>query len=103
MIRRSGKLEDDLVSSPERDPLLCWRLRRLRTVPGVGSITALTWALEIGDYKVLLQQAGDQLLRAVGHEKGSAAKALRMPLPKQRNRHIQRITGRGHVGDEDSS
>jgi len=26
------------------------RLRRLRTIPGVGAITALTWALEIGDY-----------------------------------------------------
>src|ERR1051326_7371606 len=48
MIRRSSKLEYDLVSSLERDPLLKERLRRLRTVPGVGSITALTWALEIG-------------------------------------------------------
>ena len=50
MIRRSEKLEYDLVSSLERDPMLRERLRRLRTVPGVGSITALTWALEIGDY-----------------------------------------------------
>jgi transposase len=25
------------------------RIKRLRTVPGVGPITALTWALEIGD------------------------------------------------------
>jgi transposase len=24
--------------------------RQLQTVPGVGPITALTWALEIGDY-----------------------------------------------------
>jgi hypothetical protein len=38
---RSGKLAYDLVSSLERDPLLKERLRRLRTVPGVGSITAL--------------------------------------------------------------
>jgi hypothetical protein len=38
MIRRWGKLEYDLVSSLERDPLLRERLRRLRTVPGVGSI-----------------------------------------------------------------
>jgi len=37
MIRRSSKLEYDLVSSLERDPLLKERLRRLRTVPGVGS------------------------------------------------------------------
>ena len=50
MISRSQKLDYALVSSLERDPLLKERLRRLRTVPGVGPITALTWALEIGDY-----------------------------------------------------
>ena len=38
-----------LVSSLQRDPLLAERLKRLRTVPGVGPITALTWALEVGD------------------------------------------------------
>jgi len=41
-ISRSQKLEYALVSSLERDPLLQERLRRLRTVPGVGPITALT-------------------------------------------------------------
>ena len=45
MICRSQKLDYALVSSLERDPLLKERLRRLRTVPGVGPITALTWAL----------------------------------------------------------
>ena len=50
MICGSQKLDYALVSSLERDPLLKERLRRLRTVPGVGPITALTWALEIGDY-----------------------------------------------------
>src|SRR6201997_4027423 len=50
MISRSQKLDYTLISSLERDPLLKERLRRLRTVPGVGPITALTWALEIGDY-----------------------------------------------------
>ncbi len=50
MISRSQKLDYALVSSLKRDPLLKERLRRLRTVPGVGPITALTWALEIGDF-----------------------------------------------------
>jgi len=50
MISRSQKLDYALVSSLQRDPVLKERLRRLRTVPGVGPITALTWALEIGDY-----------------------------------------------------
>ncbi|WP_263351506.1 IS110 family transposase [Acidicapsa acidisoli] len=40
MIRRSQKLDYALVSSLERDPFLKERLRRLRTVPGVGPITA---------------------------------------------------------------
>ena len=48
-IVRLQKTEYALVSSLERDPLLADRIRRLRTVPGVGPITALTWALEIGD------------------------------------------------------
>ena len=46
---RSQRLDYALVSSLERDPLLAERLKRLRTIPGVGPITALTWALEIGD------------------------------------------------------
>jgi transposase len=49
-ITRSQKLDRALTSSLERDPLLTERLRRLRTIPGVGPITALTWALEIVDY-----------------------------------------------------
>jgi transposase len=49
-IERAQKLDYALVSSLERDPLLKERLLRLRTVPGVGPITALTWALEIGDF-----------------------------------------------------
>jgi len=92
MIRRSGKLEYDLVSSLERDPLLKERLRRLRTVPGVGSITALTWALEIGDYTRF--SSNRQAISYCGlcaDEKSSADKVMRMPLSKQRNKHIQRV------------
>jgi Transposase IS116/IS110/IS902 family len=48
-IERCQKAEYALVSSLERDPLLKERVRRLRTVPGVGPITALSWALEMGD------------------------------------------------------
>jgi transposase len=92
MIRRSQKLDYALVSSLERDPLLKERLRRLRTVPGVGPITALTWALEIGDYarfssiKQAISYCG-----LCGDEKSSADKVMRMPTSKQRNKHIQRV------------
>ena len=46
---RLGKTESALVRSLERDPLLVDRVERLMTIPAVGPITALTWALEIGD------------------------------------------------------
>src|SRR6201986_2215333 len=68
------------------------RLRRLRTVPGVGPITALTWALEIGDYtrfssiKQAISYCG-----LCGDENSSADKVMRMPISKQRNKHIQRV------------
>src|SRR3984957_20839893 len=48
-IERCQKTENALVSSLQRDPVLADRIKRLRTVPGAGSITALTWGLEIGD------------------------------------------------------
>jgi transposase len=91
-IVRSQRLDYALVSSLEHDPLLAERLKRLRTVPGVGPITALTWALEIGDYtrfrsiKEAISYCG-----LCGDEKSSADKVLRMPLSKQRNKHIQRV------------
>jgi transposase len=51
-----------IVSSLERDPLLAERLKNLRTVRGVGPITSLTWALEIGRcIPVPIGQASHQL------------------------------------------
>lgn len=38
-----------LTRSLQRDPLLEERVRRLPTIPRVGRITALTWALDMGD------------------------------------------------------
>src|SRR5208337_3923087 len=92
MIGRSQKLEYALVSSLERDPLLKERLTRLRTVPGVGPITALTWALEIGDFtRFSSSKQAISYCGLCGDEKSSADKVMRMPLSKQRNKHIQRV------------
>src|SRR5499427_6979371 len=91
-IVRCQKTEYALVSSLERDPLLAERLKRLRTVPGVGPITALTWALEIGDVSRFrsIKQA-ISYCGLCGEEKSSADKVLRTPLSKQRNKHIQHV------------
>jgi transposase len=91
-IVRCQRTEYALVSSLQRDPLLAERLKRLRTVPGVGPITALTWALEVGDVsrfrsvKQAISYCG-----LCGEEKSSADKVLRTPLSKQRNKHIQHV------------
>jgi transposase len=91
MISRSQKLDYALVSSLERDPLLKGRLRRLRTVPCVGPITALTWSLEIGDYtRFSSNKQAISYCGLCGDENSSADKVMRMPISKQRNKHIQR-------------
>src|SRR5437764_1640427 len=91
-IVRLQKTEYALVSSLERDPMLAERIKNLRTVPGVGPITALTWALEIGDVtrfrsvKQAISYCG-----LCGEEKSSAEITKRTPLSKQRNKHIQSV------------
>ena len=91
-IVRLQKTEYTLVSSLQRDPVLADRIERLRTVPGVGPITALTWALEMGDVSRFrsIRQA-ISYCGLCGDEKSSADKVMRTPLSKQRNKHIQRV------------
>jgi transposase len=87
---RLGKTESALVRSLERDSLLLERLERLMTIPAVGPITALTWALEVGDV-----QRFSSIKKAIsycglcGAEKSSGGIVQRTPLSKQRNKHLQ--------------
>jgi transposase len=48
---RQQKIEGALVRALARDPLLADRVQRLMTIPAVGPITALTWALEVDDVR----------------------------------------------------
>src|SRR5438445_4610272 len=91
-IVRLQKTEYALVSSLQRDPLLAERIKQLRTVPGVGPITALTWALEMGDVSRFPSiREAISYCGLCGDEKSSADKVMRTPLSKQRNKHIQRV------------
>jgi transposase len=75
-----------------RHPLLERRVALLQTIPGVGVMTALTWAVEIGDlarFRTLDQMVSYCGLCARLDE--SAGKSKRGPLSKQRNRHLQRV------------
>ncbi|MFZ0198437.1 MAG: IS110 family transposase [Candidatus Sulfotelmatobacter sp.] len=90
-IVRLQKTEYALVSSLQRDPMLAERIRRLRTVPGVGPITALTWALEMGEIARFRSiRHAISYCGLCSEEKSSAEKVMRAPLSKQRNKHIQR-------------
>ena len=87
---RLGKTESAMVRSLERDRLLMDRLERLMTIPAVGPITALTWALEVGEV-----QRFTSIKKAIsycglcGAEQSSGNTLLRTPLSKQRNKHLQ--------------
>ena len=72
------------------EPLLQARVERLSTIPGVGPITALTWALEIVDPFRFPSIA--QALSYCGLTtafRSSADQAQRGPLSKQRNAWLQ--------------
>jgi transposase len=87
---RLQKTEGAMVRSLERDSLLIDRVERLMTIPAVGPITALTWALEVGEV-----QRFSSIKKAVsycglcGAEKSSGNTVQRTPLSKQRNKHLQ--------------
>jgi transposase len=86
------RMDYQLLSALERDRLLAARVERLMTIPGVGPVVALTWALEIGDVhrftslKKVVSYCG-----LCGAERSSAGKQRRTPISKQRNHHLQTV------------
>jgi len=92
LMTRLQRIESALARSLQRDPLLAERVRRLKTIPGVGPITALTWALEMAEISRFrsIRQA-ISYCGLCGDEKSSADKMARTPISKQRNKHIQRV------------
>ena len=90
MVVRLGKTESALIRSLQHDQLLVERVERLMSIPAVGPITALTWALEVGDV-----QRFSSIKKAIsycglcGAEKSSGNTVQRTPLSKQRNKHLQ--------------
>jgi transposase len=91
-IVRLRRTETALLRSLKRDPLLTERVKRLMSIPAVGPITALTWALELGDVKrfssikQVISYCG-----LCGAEVSSAGTTKRTPISKQRNRHLQTV------------
>jgi len=86
------RTQRQLLVRLENDPLLAERVTRLQSIRGVGIVTALTWALEVGDPRRL-----SSIARAVSYcgltsaLLSSADKQQRGPISKQRNEHLQTV------------
>lgn len=81
-----------LLEGLRRHPDLRRRVDLLMTIDGVGEVTALTWALEIGDptrfssRKHVVSYCG-----LCSAQRESAGKTRRGPISKQRNKHLQPV------------
>lgn len=90
MLEEFDRAQRRLLTELIDNDLLRERVRRLQTIPGVGQVMALTWALEIDD-----PHRFGSVRRAISYcglcsaQKESAGKTRRGPLSKQRNRHLQ--------------
>jgi len=81
-----------LLDRLQKDPLLAKRVERLRSIAGVGEVTALTWALETSDPR-RFPSIGNALSYCglTSALVSSAGKQQRAPISKQRNPHLQTV------------
>lgn len=89
-IEALGTMDQRLTKMLQRHPLLVERLAALQKIDGVGPITALTWALEIGTparFRSIGKAQSYAGLTSAFWE--SAGKQKHGPLSKQRNAHLQ--------------
>jgi transposase len=81
-----------LLDRLQKEPMLGKRVKLLRSIGGVGEVTALTWALEVSDPR-RLPSIGDAVSYCglTSALKASADKQQRGPISKQRNPHLQTV------------
>lgn len=82
----------NILNCLQKSPLLGKRVKLLQTIPGVGEVTSLTWALEIMDVR-RIPSIGDAVSYCglTSALNSSAGKEQRGPLSKQRNAHLQHV------------
>ena len=91
-VEHAAAREKALRQALANDPVLAGRVARLTTIPGVGEVTALSWALEIGEvsrfasFKHAVSYCG-----LCSGENSSAGIRKRSPISKQRNKHLQTV------------
>ena len=87
-----SRMDRQLIRGLRKDPELRSRVEVLLSIPGVGEVTALTWALETGEPQ-RFPSIGDAvsycgLCKA---EHNSAGREHRGPISKKRNHHLQHV------------
>jgi transposase len=85
-----GQMNKQLLQALHTDQVLADRVQRLMTIPGVGQVLSLTWALEMGDI-TRFRSVKDAISYCglCGAEQSSGGKTQRSPISKQRNKHLQ--------------
>lgn len=87
-----SRMDGELMKMLSRHPTLKARIEKLMTIRGVGPVTALTWALEVGDparFSSIKHAVSYCGLTSALRE--SAGKEKRGPISKQRNTHLQPV------------
>jgi len=84
--------QEQLLARLEKEPRLVARVELLRSIRGAGVVTALTWALEVGEPQ-RFPSIGDALSYCglTSALLSSADKQQRGPISKQRNVHLQTV------------
>ena len=87
-----GNMERRLIRGLMQQPLLEQRVQHLMSIAGVGAVTALSWALEVGE-----PQRFSSVGQAISYcglcsaQISSADKNYRNPISKKRNHHLQHV------------
>ena len=89
-IERLEQMDHVIVRQLLRDPLLQERIERLKSIDGVGDLTALTWAVEVGQpSRFPNERHAISYCGLCAAERESAGVSKRGPLSKQRNHFLQ--------------
>ena len=76
----------------QNNPIIQHRVELLKTIPGIGEVTALTWILEISDpYRFAQNRQAISYCGLCSAQKESAGKSSRGPISKKRNKHLQHV------------
>jgi len=85
-----SELERRVMRLLYTDPGLSARVELLTSIPGVGEITALTWALEVWDpHRFSNSKKAISFCGLCSAQRESAGHEVRGPLSKQRNKRLQ--------------